>query len=74
MQNTKYINIINFIVILHVYLRNFIINNTLSDMQSTKYINIMKIIVILHIYVRNFIINNTHCFRNCAILKNKKRP
>ena len=72
-QSSKYINIINFIVILYIYVRSFIINNTLSDMQSTKYINNMNFIVILHIYVRNFIINNTHCFTNCAILKNKKR-
>ena len=67
MQSLKYINIMNFIVILQIYVRNFIINNTLSDMQSTKYINIMNFIVIIHIYVRNFITNNTHCFKNCAI-------
>ena len=67
MQSSKYINIINFIVILHIYVRNFIINKSLSDMQSTKYINIMNFIVIIHIYVRNFITNNTYCFRNCAI-------
>ena len=37
MQSTKYINIINFIVILHIYVRNFIRNNTLSGMQITNF-------------------------------------